>query len=250
VTARERLAADERGRRWVAGIDGCTSGWVVALLDVDRGACRALVVRRFAEVLALPERPRRVAVDMPVGLLDVARRGGRTADRAARAALGARAATIFSAPSRIALEASLRGEPYAEVCRAERARSPEGVGLSKQAFFLLPKIGEIDALGPRLVERHVHEAHPELAFARMNGGTPLADPKKTPTGRRRRLALLRGAGLDAKVISARLLGARPDDVLDAWSLAVTARRLLEGHAVALPTSVELDRAGLRMAVWW
>ena len=57
---------------------------------------------------------------------------------------------------------------------------------------------ELDALldsRPPLRNR-VFEAHPELAFARLNGGAPVLASKKTEEGQRVRLALLASAGFE------------------------------------------------------
>jgi predicted RNase H-like nuclease len=42
---------------------------------------------------------------------------------------------------------------------------------------------------PRL-RRFIREVHPEVIFASLRGGSGLASGKKTPAGRRQRLALL------------------------------------------------------------
>ena len=59
-----------------------------------------------------------------------------------------------------------------------------GVGINQQTFHLFPKMREVDELlrsRPRL-KRIVYEAHPELAFARMNGGKPVLSKKRQPDG--------------------------------------------------------------------
>lgn len=70
----------------VAGVDGCRTGWLVASSEVYPdgaiGRPELHVVTTFDAVfdLALD----RIAVDIPIGLLDVLAAGGREADRAAR----------------------------------------------------------------------------------------------------------------------------------------------------------------------
>src|SRR5207248_8623660 len=85
-------------------------------------------------------------------------------------------------------------------------------GVSRQAFNLLPKIAEVDALVTPTRQSQVREVHPELAFAALAGGVPMAWPKRTAAGRAERLAALHVADVP------RLRGAAPDDVLDALAV--------------------------------
>ena len=50
---------------WLAGVDGCAGGWLAAFVRPTGGGVRLRVVPRFAEVLAAPEAPAIIAVDMP-----------------------------------------------------------------------------------------------------------------------------------------------------------------------------------------
>ena len=90
---------------WLAGVDGCPAGWVVALARPDGDDVRIAVVPRFANVFADP-RPDIVAVDIPIGLPERSQYGGRAAENAVRPLLGARQSSVFSVPSRAALEAT------------------------------------------------------------------------------------------------------------------------------------------------
>ena len=131
----------------------------------------------------MPERPLSIAVDMPIGLLERAAPGGRECDREARALLGRpRASSVFSPPTRKALAAR----------RYEEVAALNGAGMSKEAFNILPKIREVDALMDAALQDTVVEAHPELAFCRF-AGRPMRHNKRTPDGRRERLSLLRRA---------------------------------------------------------
>jgi len=211
-----------RERVSVAGVDGCRRGWVVA---TDYGAVS--VAATIADVLALDVDV--VAIDMPIGLPDA---GQRACDVAARRELGARRASVFATPVRACLAATSYDEALA------RHRATDGRGLSRQAFNLLGKIRELDAVGP---EPRLHEAHPELAFARLLGHVP-RHSKRTADGRAERLAALE---LDAPPACP---GAAVDDVLDALALVHTARRIARGTAVELGDGAR-DRRGIRMAVW-
>jgi predicted RNase H-like nuclease len=95
------------GETWLAGVDGCRAGWIAAFARPQGGEVRLRVVPRFAEVTAAREAPAIIAVDIPIGLPEQARRGGRTADNVARSLLGARKSSVFSVPSRRAVFAEV-----------------------------------------------------------------------------------------------------------------------------------------------
>ena len=103
-------ASDET---WLAGVDGCRSGWVVAFVHPSGDEASVRVGPRFADVLATPETPAVIAVDIPIGLPERARHGGRAAENAVRPLLGARQSSVFSVPSRAALAAA----DYRDACR-------------------------------------------------------------------------------------------------------------------------------------
>src|SRR4030081_2429641 len=162
--------------RWLAGVDGCRTGWGVGFAQGGDSGMHARIVPRFADVLAAPEAPSIVAVDIPIGLPERAGPGGRAAENAVRSLLGARQSSVFSVPSRAALAA----EDYADACRIAFASSEPPRKVSKQLFMLAPKIREVDALlrdGGALAAS-VFEVHPEVAFWRLKGERALHEPKK------------------------------------------------------------------------
>ncbi len=138
-------------------------------------SARVRVVSRFADVLAAPEAPAVVAVDIPVGLPERTGYGGRAAENAVRPLLGARQSSVFSVPSRAALAA----EDYREACRIALETSDPPRKISKQLYMIAPKIREVDAcLRAEGAAGRVFEVHPEVAFWRLNGARSLDEPKK------------------------------------------------------------------------
>ena len=101
---------------WLAGVDGCTGGWIAAFVRPQGDEARMRIVPRFADVLSAPERPEVVAVDMPIGLPERVGIGGRAAENCVRPLLGARQSSVFSVPSRAAIYAA----DYGEACRIAR----------------------------------------------------------------------------------------------------------------------------------
>ena len=170
------MSGVRRNGGWLAGVDGCPTGWVVAFVRPAGGEARVRVVSHFTGVLAAPEAPAVVAVDIPTGLPERTGPGGRAAETAVRPLLGARQSSVFSVPSRAALAAS----DYGEACRIALATSQPPRKVSKQLFMLAPKIREVDAClrGDAAAAARAFEVHPELAFWRLNGERALAEPKK------------------------------------------------------------------------
>ena len=246
LAARGRPAACYRSRvTWIAGVDGCRGGWFRACRHTTTGELRFGVLPSITDVLERTPKPCRVAIDIPIGLPTA---GPRDCDRAARARLGSRRSSVFPAPVR----ATLVARTHAEASRLSAAQ--DGRRMSAQAFHLLPKIREVDAVlaaRPALV-RVLSEVHPELSFATWNAGTPMAHPKRSPAGRAERLGLAEhwlGEGvLAAARGDARRNVVADDDILDAIATLWTAHRILEGEAETLPSSPPRDEAGLPMRI--
>ena len=161
---------------WLAGVDGCPAGWIVAFVRPQECGRRLRIVPRFADVLAAPEAAAIIAVDMPIGLPERTGLGGRAAENAVRPLLGARQSSVFSVPARAAVYA----HDYADACARALQTSDPPRKVSKQLFNISPRIREIDMLlrEHSAAAARVFEAHPEVAFWRLNGGRPLSEPKK------------------------------------------------------------------------
>lgn len=123
-------------------------------------------------------------------------------------------------------------------------------GISKQIWNIRPRIIDIDRAIRPADQRRIHEAHPELAFARLNGGTAL-DSKHTSSGlatRKRLLSLAGFTNFDKWLRDLRGKGAKADDLYDACVLVLTARNILRGKGKFVPADEQRDSRGLRMAI--
>jgi predicted RNase H-like nuclease len=238
---------------WLAGADGCPGGWIVAFVRPGGDEARLRIVPRFADLLAAPERPAIVAVDMPIGLPERTGLGGRAAENCVRPLLGARQSSVFSVPSRTAIYAG----DYAAACAIAAATSDPPRKVSKQLFNIAHKIREVDEVlraKPDAASR-VFEVHPEVAFWRLNGERALTEPKKTKgrpyePGLALRRKLLIAAGLSAGAANAAApKGAASDDLLDALACAAVARRIHAKIARPFPDPPPRDAHGLTMAIW-
>lgn len=155
---------------WVAGVDGCRAGWIVVLRHLETGEVRQTVIPQISGLVTLPEDPTIIAIDMPIGLLDEAVRGGRECDGQARRLLGhPRASSIFSPP----VERVLQCNTYESAKRMNKLSSTLGIGLTRQAYALTRKIREVEAFVTASgLQSTVKEVHPELCFFELSGGEP------------------------------------------------------------------------------
>lgn len=233
---------------WVAGVDGYKDGWFVVLRETSEGVLRPRAAGTFSAVLELEEAPDVVCIDVPIGLLDGAVPGGRDCDRAVRALLGGlRGRSVFSPPARMTLKAVR----YEEAVRLNRASSSHAIGISRQCWGILAKIGEVDAfISPRHQTR-VMEAHPEASFYELNGGRPVEDRKRSRVGHEYRVALLErswGVALGEMIEANRNERVARDDIVDAMAACWTAERVFRGEAIRVPAQPPIDGRGLRMEI--
>ena len=222
----------------VAGADGCRTGWVICRREAN-GALEIKVVKALAEAC---EGLSILAVDMPIGFVDMPR-PARQCESEARKLLPGKASSVFPTPCRPALACTTHAE-------ANATSRKLGIGLNQQTFHLFPKMREVDQLLRTMphLKQLVYEAHPELAFARMNGGKPVLSKKRKPEGYAERRKLLARHGFKTKV--ERLPGAARDDILDAIAVCRTALLITERKATRLGPADAFDRYGLPMNIWF
>jgi predicted RNase H-like nuclease len=245
-----------------AGVDGCKGGWI-AVWRGGGSPAEARVFKRFEEAAAsLPDNAV-IAVDIPIGLPDQIEGAGRPAEQAVRPMLRRKSSSVFSVPSRHAVEQGMKhyeasksgeieyGQAYALTKEAALATSDPSKALSRQAFGILPKIAEVDRLlraDKRLADR-VWESHPEAAFCVLNGGIPLMTNKLTEKGAfERRAALMRNGLAHRFLIRPAPQGAKTDDLLDACAMLLVAEAILAEKHAPHPSDFGFDRHGLRIAI--
>ena len=229
---------------WVAGVDGCGNGWVVALRHVKTGELRLLSTHRLETIFSLDEKPMRMVVDMPMGLSAENSKVGRQCEAEARALLKEKARSVFSTPSREAL--------YASTYRQAVDRNVNRAGISPPAVKIMLKIREVDSIVTPDIQDRFIEGHPELAFYLLNDNAPVMSRKSTPEGELERLELLKKSGINVQAdwLDDRVIGAERNDIVDAIVLTRTAERHLNGNAICLPNKPIADNRGLKMAIWY
>ncbi|MGB2192809.1 MAG: DUF429 domain-containing protein, partial [Luminiphilus sp.] len=145
---------------------------------------------------------------------------------------------------------------YEELNLASKAHC--GKGVSKQAFYLLPKIREAEALlrSPSSDGADWLETHPELCFSSFNGAVPMVDNKKTEAGFCERKSVL-ARHIPARTIDRllrSLMASVPraqcarDDMLDALVCGVVARLDATGRGCLPLGKQDFDEVGLPMRI--
>ena len=245
-----RPSASDSEKVWVAaGVDGCKAGWVCAGFDGETWSLSFLPALK--DIVARTTPGATVCIDMPIGL---SANGFRVCDRDARRLLGSRRSSVFPVPPRLAIAEA----PY-EVINA-RSKKEWGKGVSKQAFYLLPKIREVEqcVFDAETAGLAWLETHPELCFASLNAGIPMVNSKKTSGGYSERFSLI------ARFLGRRFLGelvasfeatvtrsvCARDDILDALVCAVVAHLKEDERGYVPADANEIDEVGLPMRIYY
>lgn len=232
-----------------AGLDGCRGGWILASWQPAQHKLVLRTLTTMAELLALPQRPACIVVDMPRVLEKLAVVGGRRCDREARALLSSRRkSSIFSAPTLAALEAWRQGGGYRAALAAQRRTGLGAPGLSLQSFHLLKSIDDLQRFVALAGAPPCLEGHPELAFARQHrpaNGELIS--KHKAFGQKQRQQILTALGLPwSAAWAARTRGARRGlqagmgDALDACILAHVSHQHALGLAELCPRDGQPD----------
>jgi predicted RNase H-like nuclease len=243
------------------GVDWDSGAWI-AVGDTGSGHIEATAFDTIQELWAEHgPTAERIVVDVPIGLCDshsaadgcVETDGelSRRCDDLARTVLGPRSSSVFTAPCRDAARAAADGAAYSDVNGTNRDRT--GKGLMQQAANIAPGIVEVEELllahdAPTTLV----EGHPEVCF-RAFADDVLQYNKKTAPGMDERLsALEHGTEYEpgtwrrlAEALGENGHDTGADDLLDALSLALTARAPAdEFHR--LPPDPPTDTAELPM----
>lgn len=244
---------------WLAGVDGCRSGWIAAFVRPTGQKVQTRLFAHFADILSAVEAPAIIAVDAPIGLPDHSY-GGRRADNIVRQLLLARKSSVFPVPSRSAvfadqgryMDSESRRRAHQRICTVAAATSTPPRRISIFTFGILEKIRDVDVVlrDHSSARKRVHETHPEFEFQQLNGEKAVAEAKKSEAGLHLRTRLLMRGGLSPEAVNGPApKGAKPDDLLDALACALVARRIYANEAHPFPDPPDRDGFDLPMAIW-
>lgn len=231
----------------VAGLDACKEGWVgVALQDGE--LADAALLHSAADALDRWAEAQCIVIDIPIGLPGDGDVGyPRMADGQARAFLQRWRAgsSVFPAPPATVLEARSHLEAV------DLMKAACGVGISRQAFALAPKILEVRALassGSRILE-----GHPEVTFRKLTSwpspvSRPRASRKKSWNGIHERQTALHSIGVHLPDLIESAGEANADDVVDAAAMAWTAWSIARNTYGTYPDPPEAGLDGHPVAI--
>ena len=239
------------------GIDGCKNGWVAARLEDNRLSIE--FYETISKFIQANPNADEYLIDMAIGF--PSGKEQKRPDKAARKILRERGVTVFSVPCRQVVELGdskervTQNRDYLKKLNSERL----GVSLSQQTLAIIPKMAELDRFlreNPEYKDK-ICESHPEVCFARLNEDGAIKIKKSKRDGVTKRIEVLAkhlepGALADIKSLSEKGK-CKPDDVLDAVCLAVTARFKAEEKCECIHGDVKpgdegllVDNEGFRM----
>ena len=214
-------------QKYIIGIDGCKYGWIAIKIGKD-SLFSISKHSNFTSIFKTYPSADRYLVDMVIGLAD--QNHPRDIETMARQKLKPkRASSVFTPPCRSAIY-----ESTYELAK-EKNKAILGKSFSIQAWNIVPKIREVDEyiLKNKAYKTKISEAHPEVCFASLNNESPMIFRKKEKEGIEERLELLQSIFPKSREIfekgSAQFLKkeVKPDDIIDALVLAITAYLGLE-----------------------
>jgi predicted RNase H-like nuclease len=221
----------------VAGVTPCGPAWLIAPAKLQ-GTVFApeapFLASPFSEVVDQRPTFEAIALNAPVGYLDLAAAGGRTCDREARSILGPkRGSSIQSAPVRSNTN--------------ELEFLPDHLDAISKT--LLPRYREVAAEMAPFRQRTVYEVHSDLCFYELNEGEPLQYSKHSEAGIHERREVLRAKfpGSD-RILGSELAGVSLSHLVDVAAFLWTARRIFARAAIRIPADPEWDEQGLRMEI--
>jgi predicted RNase H-like nuclease len=226
----------------LAGVVPTKAGWVVAsakLQGIQMYPNEPELLPNITEVLDYRPSFKVIALNAPIGLLDLPSDGGRSCDREARQLIGfPRAGAIPTPPVRAALKATT----YEEAARMSG-------GMGAVTWGLLGRFAEVDSEMAPYRQRTVFEVQPELCFYQLNDDKPMRFSKRSHIGMEERKDLLmsRIAGME-RIVEAELPKVKPWQLIDAAVCLWTTRRIMSRAMTRIPEEPEWDESGLRMEV--
>ena len=225
------------------GVDGCKGGWIAA--SINNGELYLNKYNDFSKMIYDIAQFDDMLVDMVIGLPSNIEQYEKRPDRIARKIVKPRTSTIFAVPTRQAVY------EFTKEKQKDANLSAIGKGLSEQTVAIIPKMREVDEflLANEEYMNVIRESHPEVCFARLNGEVLMTNKseKNGITDRVQVLSMfLQDLSEEYVIRSAKRLGCKSDDILDAVCLAVTANLNAQGMAEIIPENPSTDNKGLKM----
>jgi predicted RNase H-like nuclease len=217
----------------IIGIDGCKSGWF-SVWENHTGNIQSSIFPNLYDLnnFFIHENHLIIGIDMPVILSD---KNPRQADQLARKLLSKKASSVFSAPTPEMLE-----QPNYEKASSVSKRL-FGKSMTLQSWYLFPKIKDVQTMIHHK-KMNIYEIHPELSFRAMNNEKIILQSKKTYEGFSIRNSLLAKYFKVFNFQEIRMQYEKKDvmddDILDAFAVLWSAKRIQSNEASFLPQTPE------------
>lgn len=233
------------------GVDGCPKNrWIMVSCDSLNYFQEASLKENIQEILDYTQGSTLTLIDIPIGLKDKKQPGKRACDVEARGILKKRASSVFSVPQR----ESLQGQTWEEACTINREICEKG--LSKQTWWIMKKIAQVDSILIRNVslQSRFRETHPEVCFWSLNGHQLMNYSKRSKYGINERLKVLDHLSPNARTFYKQIRrrhkvkDVRSDDIIDGMVAALSASLSGQYPLQTLPETPQLDSHGLRMEI--
>ena len=227
------------------GVDGCKADWISVCFETEE----ILVFKNIKQLVSQYQDNFLIFIDIPIGLASAKNKIRNCEIEARKLLISKRKSSIFPVPCR-----ESRNEKNYKEAR-EINFKVLGRGISKQTWFIMPKIKELDGflIDNRSSRSAIKESHPELSFKFLNKSVPLKHSKKTQNGIAERLKMLMSYNQRSSEIFKKALRTymrkevAKDDILDAMCLAISAK-LSERSGHNIPANHMTDEFGIEMAI--
>ncbi len=227
------------------GVDACKGKWVAVALgnwgyEVAKYDTIDDICNKYSDA-------NQIVIDIPIGLRDNDKQV--RPDCLVKKKLGAKGSSVFEVPCRQAI--------YSDTNEEARALNIEILGrsLSAQSISFSKSIRQVDEF---LLENEkwrnvLIESHPEFCFMLLNDGKPVMEKKLTDQGIQKRLDILTKYDARSRQVVQAFLDEVPyrkkiDDVVDALSLAVMGKMILDNGLKTIPENPMEDNLGIRMQI--
>lgn len=230
------------------GIDACKGKWLAVAIgnhgfEVNKYDTIGEICEKYVDCDYM-------IIDIPLGLRDSSDQ--KRPDSIVKKMLGRKGSSIFEVPCRKAIYATTK----------EEARSVNiqtlGKSLSEQSIGFSKAIRQVDEflISNDTWKNRLLESHPEFCFMKLNDGKAIMEKKITAEGQELRLSVLEKQYPRSREVVNRYLSDIPsrkkvDDVIDALSLAVMGKLMIQYGMKTIPLVPESDQFGIMMQmVFW
>tara|TARA_B100000900_G_scaffold408126_1_gene421908 strand:- start:1723 stop:2472 length:750 start_codon:yes stop_codon:yes gene_type:complete len=230
------------------GVDGYKNGWCCCSIENNISFSTHQNIQSIIELYPNFDK---IFIDIPIGLSSTNNK--RLIDEKLRKHLPkGKKSSVFNAPSRTAVNC----KDYNEAKTKEIKIS--GKSISIQSWNISNKINEIDKFlkcNPKQVEK-IHESHPELCFYDLNNKKALEFNKKNINGFKERIDILKNYIEDVYELSEKFYflskkkGIKKDDILDATSLALSAKLWKKNGKRIITQTISKDEHNIPFGIYY